>query len=50
MLRSVKIDVSTSTSTSTSTTTQACPVIEEHVLPVSNNPYHERKSQYDIRE
>ena len=33
------------TSTSTSTTTQAGPVIEEHILPVSINPYHISKYQ-----
>ena len=49
-LRIKKKDISTSTSTSTSATTQACPIIEEHGLPVRNNGYHIRKSQYEIRE
>ncbi len=40
-----KNDVSTSTGTTSITTSQPCPVIEEHVLPVSMNRYHERLSQ-----
>ncbi len=37
-------------STRTSTNIQHGPVIEEHVLPVSNNGYHESISQHEIRE
>ena len=40
-----KNDVSTSTGTTSITTTQPCPMIEEHALPVSMNPYHEPQSQ-----
>ena len=38
-----------STSTTSSTTTQSGPVIEEHVVPVSTNPYHISKSQDEIK-
>ena len=34
-----------STSVSTGTTTQSGPVIEEHILSISNNLYHTSKSQ-----
>ena len=44
------ISTSTSACTSTSTTTQACFIIEEHVLSISNNQYHVRKSQPEIRD
>ena len=39
-----------STRTSTSSTTQPSHVIEEHVLPVSNNWYHVSKSQQEKKE
>ncbi len=44
-----KNDVSTSTGNTSITTSQPCPVIEEHVLPVSMNPYHEPLSQVEKR-
>ena len=39
--------VSTSIGTTSTSTAQSCPVLEEHVLPVSKNPYHNSQSQED---
>ena len=44
------LHASANTDTITRTTAQSCPVLEEHVLPVSKNPYHEEKSQQDKKE
>ena len=45
-----KNEVSTSTGTTSGTTTRPCPVIEEHKLSVSMNPYYEHQSQKEKKE